>query len=742
MLLAWRTLTTPLRWFLRQSLTLQILEGLILGIATGLLLPSALTQWLTPVGDGFIRLFQMPVLPFLSLSLMAGVGRLNMEQAGRLLSRAAAVLLGFWVIVLAAVLMIPLGFPAWQDASFYRPSLLEAAKPLNLLELFIPVNPFAAYAQTQIPAVVLFSLALGIALILVPKRQPLIDILDRLSDGLLKISAFVSRFTPLGVFAILASTAATLNGSEIPRLGIYVVLQGGVAVVLTFVILPLLVQGLTPIPASKLLRRFRTPLTIAFATANLLVVLPLMVERGKELLMDARSESLQLHPDDRAGRQQVLREIELPVEVLTPLALVFPDMGRILSLAFVPFAGWMSGHPMGLEAYPGFLATGIASTFLEGVLAMTFLLNRLGLPTDLVQLYIALDQLAVARIGTLLACMSVLCLVMLSTWFSLQPSSTDTPQPQPEAPRLRVLPFSLSLLLLPLVIGLGRIGFSRLPAPINRARNQLLNQGFIRARGPALESRGDAPLANAGDWEAIQRRGVIRFCVAAHDYPMAFRNNKGQLVGSDVEMGLLFAQQLGVEARFRVVTPSQRHANAPWKGTLAMLEHQCDMDLSLVVLNPQLSSKVLASRPEQNLTIALLLVDARFSDLHTWSAIKQRSNLRVGMLEGTSFFNHWSTTLLPKARFIRNASNATLINALTEGRIDVLLMSVEKASSWTVLNPALRLIVPQPVQTLPETRLFPLRAGTLLRVWENWMDFQTANGLRKTVFDHWVEGLN
>ncbi|MFL0774062.1 MAG: cation:dicarboxylase symporter family transporter, partial [Prochlorococcus sp.] len=86
---------------------------MLLGLAAGLLLPHSIVSLLAPIGDGFLRLFQMPVLPFLSLSLIAGVGRLNMDQAGRLLLRAASVLMGFWAVVLLAVLLMPLGFPNW-----------------------------------------------------------------------------------------------------------------------------------------------------------------------------------------------------------------------------------------------------------------------------------------------------------------------------------------------------------------------------------------------------------------------------------------------------------------------------------------------------------------------------------------------------------------------------------------------------------------------------------------------------
>ena len=81
----------PLRWFVKQNLAIQIFEGLLLGLAAGQLLPHSIVSLLAPIGDGFLRLFQMPVLPFLSLSLIAGVGRLNMDQAGRLLC-----CLGLW----------------------------------------------------------------------------------------------------------------------------------------------------------------------------------------------------------------------------------------------------------------------------------------------------------------------------------------------------------------------------------------------------------------------------------------------------------------------------------------------------------------------------------------------------------------------------------------------------------------------------------------------------------------------
>ena len=393
----------------------------------------------------------------------------------------------------------------------------------------------------------------------------------------------------------------------------------------------------------------------------------------------------------------------------------------------------MTGQPLSLDAYPGFLATGPASTFLEGVLAMTFLLNRLGLPTNLVQLYITLDQVAVARIGTLLACMSVLSLVIISTWVSLK---------QTRKRRGRYLPAALAFLLTPLFIGISHQAFNAFPAPVNNQRLKLLNQDFAVAHGPAAIDDSPEILAEAGSWDAIQRRGEIHYCVLEHDHPMSFRNSRKELVGADVEMGLLFAEQMGLEARFHTLNPvTSKMSNEALK-TAFFSRNDCDMGLSEVVLNPQLSADFLSTKPEDKFSVSLLLTNNRYSGIHQWDDLTKFSNLKVGTLKGKTFLNHWIDKLIPDARFIQDKNNAALVQALIHSKIDVLLMAAEKASSWTVLYPQLRIVVPQPVRQVSKTRLFPRDAQTFLRTWENWIDFQITTGTKQTVFDHWVEGIN
>ena len=100
---------------------------------------------------------------------------------------------------------------------------------------------------------------------------------------------------------------------------------------------------------------------------------------------------------------------------MVPAAYVFPGMGRLISLSFIPFAAWFGGSSLPFSQYPGFLLAGLASFFGDGLTAMRFLLNLMGIPADMIQIYITLDQVSVARFGTLLAGMNAGILALLGT---------------------------------------------------------------------------------------------------------------------------------------------------------------------------------------------------------------------------------------------------------------------------------------------------------------------------------------
>ena len=146
------------------SLSARIMTGLGLGVATGLFFGEPMGV-LEIVGDVFISLLQMTVLPYVMVSLIAGLGRLDYEQAKRLGLWGGGLLVLLWAIAFAMVAAMPLAFPPLKSASFFSTSLVETSRNVDFVELYVPSNFFYSLANNIVPAVVIFSLAIGIALI-------------------------------------------------------------------------------------------------------------------------------------------------------------------------------------------------------------------------------------------------------------------------------------------------------------------------------------------------------------------------------------------------------------------------------------------------------------------------------------------------------------------------------------------------------------------------------------------------
>ena len=188
----------------------QILAGLVLGILTGLFFGEQAAV-LKFAADSFVKLLQMMVLPYITVSIITSLGSLRPAEVRTLGLRAAAVIGGLWLVALSFAFLIPLTFSAVDNASFFSSSLVERPPDFNVIDLYIPANPFNALANNVVPAVVLFSLILGIPLIGVERRERLLDVLQVARDAISAATRFVTRLTPYGLFAIAATAPGTLS---------------------------------------------------------------------------------------------------------------------------------------------------------------------------------------------------------------------------------------------------------------------------------------------------------------------------------------------------------------------------------------------------------------------------------------------------------------------------------------------------------------------------------------------------
>jgi Na+/H+-dicarboxylate symporter len=433
-----------------------------------------------------------------------------------------------------AIVVMPLAFPASQSASFFSTALIAQPEDLDFLHLFIPGNPFYSLANNLVPAAVLFSLAVGLAVSSFDNKQSLLEPLTLLHRAMTRIMQFVSTLTPFGVFALTASAAGTMSLEEFERLQVYLVLYVAMALWLTLWVLPALITSLTPLTYTEVLGHTKDVLITTFATNSALVVLPLVVERSKELL--------------RRG-QLSTPETEATVEVIVPAFTSFPKIGTLLPMSFVLFAGWLTGAPVAVAQYPTFILAGLASFFGHANVAIPFLLDLLRIPADAFHLYLALN-IIVGRLASLLTVMNNLVLTVLGAcamgglltvrWGRLLSRA------------------GLTLVLTGVLLGGARTFFGySLSHPYDK--DQIIaRMHLLRNPGPATVYTSPPPtpaeVPQQSPLERLRTRRTLRVGYHVPNLPFAFFNGAGDLVGFDIEMAHALARELGVALAFVPIT--------------------------------------------------------------------------------------------------------------------------------------------------------------------------------------------
>jgi Na+/H+-dicarboxylate symporter len=694
------------------SLSAKIFIGMGIGIFTGVFF-GELAQKLYVVGQVFIQLLQISILPFLMLSLITGLGGLTYGEAISLGKKVGVFLLVLWGIALIMVTVVPMTYPAWESAMFFSPSLVEEPQAVNFLQLYIPANPFFAMANSIVPALVLFSIIVGVALIGVERKQPLLDVLSVFQDAMTGVTGLVIKLAPLGVFAISASAAGTMEFEELGRLQVYLFSYIGAALFLTFGVLPALVASLTPLKYKDIIRFSRGALLTAFATGNSMIILPLLTESGRELLK----------------RAELATEEAEAIEVIIPTSYTFPSSGLLLSLTFVPFAGWFVGSGLSFSQYPGFLLSGLASFFGGTMVGIPFLLDLYRIPADMFELFVTVDVFT-GRFGTLTATMYMWALGLLGSCAMAGRLQV----------RWRQLVFSLTFMV---VLGIAVIGGTRLffTYAINPeyTKYQAFSEMALRYEPvPSVirELPPDAPIVPAqeiGDLKALQSRGILRVGYFRDSLPFAFKNNAGNLVGFDIEMAHLLAKDLQVKLEF-ILLPDKT------KTVQYLNSHVCDIVMSGSVLRPEMAANVAYSESHMDLTIALIVKDHKRDVFKTWENIRAIKDLKIGIPANSQYYLSMAGKALPDANYVQLASPRDFFKDKTE-ELDALFFVAEAGSAWTLIYPAYSVVVPQPDPVaIPVVYPMARKDQYLVDFINAWLELKKRDGTVDAVFEYWILG--
>ncbi|MHC4425313.1 MAG: dicarboxylate/amino acid:cation symporter [Planctomycetota bacterium] len=262
----------------------QILIAIVLGVVVGILLGEKATH-IKIAGDMFIRLLKAIIIPLIMASMVAGIVSLgNIRKLGRIglktfIYYTATTTLAVGVGLVLVNLMKP-GVGV-EIAAEKAPDLSgrEVPSVVSIIRDIIPANLFDAMAKDKVLSVIFFSLLLGVAISSVgEKGRPLVTLFEAFNTVMMKITDWIMRLAPFGVFALMAHTIGTMGLAVLRPLAIYMVTVVLGLMVHACVTLPILLSTFGKYSPWKFIRDVFSAVATAFSTASSAATLPITMD--------------------------------------------------------------------------------------------------------------------------------------------------------------------------------------------------------------------------------------------------------------------------------------------------------------------------------------------------------------------------------------------------------------------------------------------------------------------------------
>jgi Na+/H+-dicarboxylate symporter len=699
--------------FPKMSSSTKILVGLLLGVLVGIFFGEHASVFKI-VADGFVKLLQMTVLPYITLSIITSLGALSYDQVKTLGLRAGTVLIGLWCLALVFTFLLPLAFPAVETASFFSAALVERRPPFNFIDLFIPSNPFYALSNNVVPAVVLFSVFVGVALIGVERKQTALDVFVVAKDALSSATKFVVSLTPYGIFAIAANTAGTLNLDQIARIQVYLITYVIVSSLVALWVLPGLIAALTPFTYREVLGPTRDALITAFMAADLFIVLPILIQACKELLERHRLVNEQTR--------------SLP-DVIVPTSFNFPHTGKLLSISFILFAGWFADAAVPVTEYPRLALTGLLTFFGSLTAAVPFLLDLFRIPADTFQLFLATGVVN-SRFGALLAAVHTVSVALLG-------SAAIVGTLRFSAPRIARYLFT-TVVLSAVILGGLRTLFTTVLMP-SFAGEELVysmrplmtgQEARLVQEADSVDSKG---MAAGSLIDAIKKRGILRVGVFTDRLPFVFFNGGRQLVGLDVEMAQLLARDLGVKAEFVEI---KELSDVP----SLLATNRFNLAMTGIVVTPERAAGMVFSNPYLDETFAFVVKDHLRERFSTWADIRDLGAFAVAIPD-LPYFIERVKARAPELKLQVVNKIKQIEDGMKAGTLEAVALAAERGSVMTLLNPKYTVVVPEPgIIKIPLAYPMAGHDQDWLRFINTWIELKQRDGTIDALYGHWILG--
>lgn len=388
--------------------------ALILGATLGIIFCDSYSAWgnvINGIGDIFLHAINMIVIPLVFLSTVLGISTMtDSKSMGRIAVKTflyfivTAVLAAAVGVIVADVLRPGYGtHKAEVDAGgiLETAQATESSTLMDIIVDIVPSNIFEAFSSGNILPIIFFSLLLGyfITKIRGNRQATINNVFESFSDAIMALTNFIIRLAPLGIFAIVM----VLVGKQASDLGalkecfrnfaFFVIVVWISLIVMGGIVLPIMVGLMAKVSPIKHLKQIYSALMVAFSTSSSYSALPLIISDAKE-------------------KMGVSNNI---ASFTVPLGITFNKIGTIVyecvAVIFVAQAVGMdltAAQQVSLIGASIVTVLGAPSIPMAGVITLAVLLAALGLPTDYIGMFMAIDILCDMP-KTLLNAYSVSC---------------------------------------------------------------------------------------------------------------------------------------------------------------------------------------------------------------------------------------------------------------------------------------------------------------------------------------------
>ncbi|MEZ5582645.1 MAG: transporter substrate-binding domain-containing protein [Candidatus Competibacteraceae bacterium] len=240
--------------------------------------------------------------------------------------------------------------------------------------------------------------------------------------------------------------------------------------------------------------------------------------------------------------------------------------------------------------------------------------------------------------------------------------------------------------------------------------------------------------ADPRSFSRIKERGILRACYVPDDYPSAFFNRDGALVGFDVEMAHRFARDLDAAIEFMPIR--NLHEASEWVNS-----DYCDVLMSLQVITPRQTERFAMSSPVLNLPVSLIVLNHRRDEFQEWAGARDMEGLRVAISD-EPVAKKYLAKMLPNAAAVAYQNKQEMDRILASGAkdVDAIAAFAQKAAAWTILYPTFTIVTPKPTLFIPAGYAVARDDTDLLLYLDTWLLNAKTNGTIDALYRYWMLG--